>query len=278
MEQQQLLQADYLDIIFDHRNKKYGGYDLRKHYASRAGRAVAGVLGFTAIIAVVPVLMSMNEPKINSICIKPFEHADSLTTVQIYHPPKIVTPPAVQPSGMQTKMEKFTEPVIKPTKLVADEVKPIEDPTTIVGPKDADGPSNTPLAGTGTSGSPGIGIGPDNLSGSHLVDDKPITVPDEFPTFNGNMAAYLQNHLHYPENAREMGKEGRVIIKFVVGEDGAILDAGIARSAFQSLDAEALRVVKSMPKWKPGRVKGKAVKVYFSVPISFVLSDAGAGN
>lgn len=84
----------------------------------------------------------------------------------------------------------------------------------------------------------------------------------------------MNSHIHYPEQARLADEEGRAIVQFVVNEDGGISDAVIAQSSkSRSLDAEALRVVSAMPRWKPGKQQGTLVKVYFSLPITFKLNN-----
>ncbi len=89
------------------------------------------------------------------------------------------------------------------------------------------------------------------------------------PTFDIN--AYLNKNLQYPEAARKKQIEGRVIIKFVINEDGSVSDATLTKGIGKECDEEAMRVVKAMPKWKPGKQNGKYVKVYFTLPIQFRL-------
>jgi protein TonB len=84
---------------------------------------------------------------------------------------------------------------------------------------------------------------------------------------------YLQKYLHYPEAARINNITGRVIVKFVVDRKGHIRDCEVAKGIGSGCDEEALRVVKNMPKWKPGRINNKPVKVHFTLPISFQLED-----
>ena len=98
--------------------------------------------------------------------------------------------------------------------------------------------------------------------------------PAEMPSFPGGQAAlmsYLNRHIEYPVVAQENGVQGRVIISFVVEADGRIDEAEVARSVDPSLDREALRVVKSMPKWIPGKQNGECVRVRYSVPVVFRL-------
>jgi len=87
------------------------------------------------------------------------------------------------------------------------------------------------------------------------------------------MGEYLSANLHYPDSARYHNIEGRVVIKFVVNEDGSISDAVVIKGIDKYCDEEALRVVRNMPPWKPGYQNGKYVKVYFSLPIVFKLED-----
>lgn len=92
---------------------------------------------------------------------------------------------------------------------------------------------------------------------------------DQMPSFPGNLMTYLSENIKYPVEAQENGIQGRVVVSFVVEKDGSLSDMRVARSVSPELDAEALRVVSSMPKWNPGMNKGKYVRVKFNVPVSF---------
>ena len=96
---------------------------------------------------------------------------------------------------------------------------------------------------------------------------------DQMPSPTFDMAEYLGNTIHYPDSARYHNTEGRVIIKFVVNEDGRISDCNALTHFGDGLEEEALRAVRNMPKWVPGKQEGKAVKVYFTQPIRFKLED-----
>ena len=82
---------------------------------------------------------------------------------------------------------------------------------------------------------------------------------------------FLTDNIQYPRIARDAGVEGRVIVGFVVEPDGRITNVKIIRGKVQSLDEEALRVTKMMPRWKPGKQRGKPVRVQFTMPITFLL-------
>ncbi len=103
-----------------------------------------------------------------------------------------------------------------------------------------------------------------------------FTYVEKMPEFPGNVNAYLADNIKYPEAARKANVQGRVVVKFVINEKGQVQDALVEKSVNPVLDAEALRVVKSMPAWNPGTTKGTPVKVYYRIPISYTL-EGGKG-
>ena len=102
-----------------------------------------------------------------------------------------------------------------------------------------------------------------------------FVVVESMPEFPGGQQAlfkYLSENVKYPVIAQENGIQGRVICQFVVNRDGSIVDVEVVRSGGDpSLDKEAVRVIKSMPKWKPGKQRGKPVRVKYTVPVNFKL-------
>jgi protein TonB len=106
-----------------------------------------------------------------------------------------------------------------------------------------------------------------NEDGSEFVETMP-----EFTGGLDAMISFLQKEIKYPKDARRKNIEGRVIVQFVVGTEGEISQIEIVKSVYPSLDAEAIRVVSKMPKWKPGTQNGKPVFVKFTLPISFKLN------
>lgn len=105
-------------------------------------------------------------------------------------------------------------------------------------------------------------------------DDRPYTVVDEMPQFPGGeiaMMNYIGQNLKYPEDAAKDQIEGRLVIRFVVTKDGSVEDVQVLRSLSASCDAEGVRVVEAMPKWKPGKQNGEVVSVYYTLPILYKL-------
>lgn len=101
--------------------------------------------------------------------------------------------------------------------------------------------------------------------------DDIVTFAEQMPEFNGDLYTYLSKNIIYPASARELGLSGKVIAAFVVEKDGSISNIEVIRKAGNDFDAEAIRVIKSMPAWKPGKQNGKPVRVKFTLPITFAL-------
>lgn len=104
------------------------------------------------------------------------------------------------------------------------------------------------------------------------TNQKVFDTVDQMPEYPGGMQAmieFLQANMKYPEDAAKQKVEGRVMVQFVVETDGSISDVHVAKQVFPSLDAEAIRVVQAMPKWTPGKEKGKVVRVKYNLPVVF---------
>jgi protein TonB len=117
---------------------------------------------------------------------------------------------------------------------------------------------------------------PVSTSGTAVEEDTEVVfvVVESMPAFPGGDAAlfkYLNDNIKYPVIAQESGIQGRVICQFVVNRDGSIVDIEVVRSVDKSLDAEAIRVIKNMPRWTPGKQRGKTVRVKYTLPVNFRL-------
>ena len=106
-------------------------------------------------------------------------------------------------------------------------------------------------------------------------EDEIFQVVEEMPEFPGGEEAllkYLAKNIHYPERAREQGIKGTCVISFVINKDGTVVEPKLDKSLEPSCDNEAMRVIRTMPKWKPGKQRGKPVRVKYTVPVRFVLT------
>ena len=259
MEVNKILNSDYLDIIFEGRNKVYGGYELRKNYPKRARTALMVLGGIALATALYAIITMTVHPEIKKAPVpKPVTLAEPPPIDPTKPPPPPPPPPPVKP------MVKFTPPVIKKDEEVKEEeVPPPQKEITASGPKDEKGDPNGIDPGIVAPPSTGVVAAPAAPAIFNYVEQQPA------PSFD--MPAYLQKNLHYPDAAREGNIEGRVIVKFVVNEDGGVSDVTIVRGIGGGCDEEAKRVVAAMPHWKAGKQNGKAVKVYFTLPIQFKL-------
>lgn len=269
MDINKILNSDYLDILFEGRNKKYGGYELRKKYPNRMRNAAIVGIGTIVLAAIGPAIASMIPSKVET---KPVVMMKEVTLAE---PPPIdpkKPPPPPPPSNPPPPVKptvKFTPPVIKKDIEVKEEEKPPEQTEM----KDA-------AAGIKTETGDVNGIDPGIVdkpgTGTGVVEAAPpppaiFTYVEQMPTPSVEIGTYLAQHIHYPEAAKEGGIEGKVILKFVVNEDGGISDITVLRGIGGGCDEEAKRVLAGMPKWKPGKQNGRAVKVYFNLPVVFKL-------
>ena len=177
---------------------------------------------------------------------------------------------------MARETQKFTAPVIQKDELVKEEnqVKQMDklDEKVAVGTENKEGMKDRTIEAVRSdiatvAPRPPPGPKPE-------VSTKVFDVVEEMPSFpggNGALMSYLASNIKYPVVAQENGVQGRVIVSFVVERDGSISDVRVARSVDPSLDREAQRVVKSMPRWKPGKQNGSAVRVKYTVPVVFRL-------
>lgn len=106
-------------------------------------------------------------------------------------------------------------------------------------------------------------------------EDELIQVVEEMPDFPGGtkeLSLFLENNLNYPSEARESGVQGIVFVSFIVESDGHLSNVKVLRSLGSGCDEEAIRLVKSMPNWKPGKHRGAAVRVSYILPVKFKLN------
>ena len=272
-----LIDNSWVDLVFEGKNQEYGAYVLRKETGKRNVKALVWVLiGIAAIFAIAYANLAIqNAIKQNASIDTDVE----LSKLAAKKEAKVERKEEVKKVELEQKVVekvkssvKFTAPEIKKD----DEVKP-EDELK----------SQDDLSKTNTA----IGVynveGNDEAEGEVLkakevvVDEKPkeeetkvFDVVEQMPQFPGGPQAlfeYLSKNIKYPVVAEENGIQGRVIVTFVVERDGSITDVKVAKSVDPSLDKEAMRVVKSMPNWIPGKQNGSAVRVKYTVPVTFRL-------
>lgn len=279
METTKFLQKDFLDILFDTRNKDYGAYDHRVRYNKRVRNAVIGMSSIMMVVIGGYALGTLTAKDRDSLEPPKMAELPKMQELDMPEdqPPVIPPPPANTPPPAAAPTIKATIFKVTPDEDVRpeDEVPKNEDMQ-----KNAIGVAN--IAGDPNGSDMGA---PDGLVGGTNVVEAPRaaakeeirTFVEQMPEFPGGEEAlrkYLNNNTRYPQIAQDNGIQGIVVVKFVVGKDGVISmveTQGAKKGA--GLEEEALRVVRKMPKWKPGRQNGEYVPVYFNLPINFRMAE-----
>ena len=271
-----LISSDWVDLVFEGRNKAYGAYRLRKSTTKRnilAMVAVVLLLIVAFIILTVKNFVDEQRAKVAMTQVAELTNYDQPKKKAEVKQKKVEVEPERVVERVKSSI-KFTAPVIKKD----EEVKPDEELKT-----------QDELMSTKTA----IGTfdvkGNDDANGEilkakeviaepeppkHEEENKVFEIVEQQPLFPGGPAAlmkYLSENTKYPVVAQENGVQGRVTVQFVVEKDGSISDVHVLRGVDPSLDKEAVRVVKSMPRWTPGKQNGITVRVNYRVPVLFRL-------
>lgn len=272
------LEKELLDIIFMGRNQEYGAYVLRKTYPQQIKNAA--LLTGAILLSLLVIYFASGGEKHEGIMAPTYEPPAVLTHVVLPIKNEGKAGQVAPKEPVQNKRNPYdivehTVPVQPPIE------KPIErvPPVIAVGPGTADGPISAPgLGGTKTDGT---GVPTDGGTGATItktaVPSKPappMVTAQVMPMFPGGedaMMAYLQSHMRYPKFAERTGVSGKVYVEFVVGANGKIRDVHLLNSIGGGCDEEAMRVIKSMPAWKPGMQDGNKVAVSFRIPVQFEL-------
>ncbi len=262
-----IFNKDWVELVFEGRNQAYGAYELRL----KNSRNIAWGIFLSLIIGVAAIV----GPRIiNAISdLVPKENVKVSEEVILSEPPPIdktqPPPPPVEPPPPLKSTVKFTPPVIEPDKDVPDEPPPTQEKlqeveaSTKTEEGDENGVDNSLLDETGK------GTGEAEVQQIFTV----VEVNPEFLGGEGEMLKFLQSKIKYPQMEKENNISGTVYLTFVVEPDGSISDVKPLRGVRggPGLEQEALRVVKNMPNWKPGKMGGKSVRVQFNLPVRFAL-------
>ncbi len=245
------------EMVFKNRNQQYGAFYLRTRYQKYV--TIALLIGIFIIVAVItyPVIASyVNKNRMIA--------EDKSVETEILNMPKEDQPPPPPPPPPPEALEqkvKFTAPVVVNDTVeegLATQDELANKPSTELPPPEEE-------------------IKIEETKTEVIEQAAPaeiFTVVEEQPAFPGGEEArikFLQDNIKYPEEAKELGVQGKVFVTFVVEVDGSITDVKVLRGIGAGCDEEAIRVVKSMPKWVPGKQRGVPVRVQFNLPIKFTL-------
>jgi periplasmic protein TonB len=261
------------DIVFANRNKAYGAFSLRKGYRADVTKAT--------IIGAALFLLAMFGPSIINKLTPDREEAPMVEVDLMNLPPPPIDanepPPPPPPPIEQPKVNtvKFLPPEVKMDEEVPEETPPptVEEiKEAVVANKTVEGDPNAneiiiaPEAVAAPSKGAVVEAAPEPEKVFTVVEQQP-----EFPGGTSEMYKYLGKNIRYPSAASRANVSGKVFMTFVVNTDGSITDVSVLKGLGFGCDEEAMRVVKGMPKWKPGKQSGRAVRVKYNLPINFQL-------
>lgn len=267
-----LYSKDWCDMVFAGRNQAYGAYQMRAETGSRYQKAMIFVLILLALAIGGPLFFTYVIPHKKDTGVTTVTKLAKLEEAKVKdkHIIKKVEPKRAEPQRIKSSI-KFTAP-----KITKDEDVQEEDEMK----------TQKELGESKLSISIADVKGNDDIHGKDIADIKEVITskPDEdakvydyveqMPVFPGGDKALLEwisSHLNYPSVSQENGTQGRVMVRFVVMEDGSVGEVQALSHVDTYCDREALRVVRALPKFTPGRQQGKPVKVYYQVPVIFEL-------
>ena len=270
-----LIDNGWTDLVFEGKNHSYGAYQLRKETGKRNLMAILVMFAIgVAIAAFVAIKGVVENAMKQDVAIEADVELAKLAEKKEAKVEKKEEPKVEKIEVEKVKSSvKFVPPVIKKD----DEVKPEEElksqeelnkTNTAIGAFDVKG--NDEAAGEVLKAKEVIA----QPEPPKEEETKVFDVVEQMPSFPGGPSAlmqYLSSNIKYPVVAEENGVQGRVVCTFVVERDGSITDVRVIKSVDPSLDKEAVRVVKSMPKWIPGKQNGSAVRVKYTLPVTFRL-------
>ena len=276
-----LYDPKWVDMVFAGKSKEYGAYQLRKGTSGRNIKALLILVIAAALVGgfLAWKVIEQKKAEEQQAYMEAMELANLQKQAKKEEKKKEQVKPKIEPKKeipVARETQKFTAPVIKKDELVKEEnqVKQMDklDDKVAVGSEDKEGVKDRTVEAVRSEIA--VAAPPPPPAPKPEVATKVFDVVEEMPSFPGGNAAlmsYLNSNTKYPVVAQENGVQGRVIISFVVERDGSISDVKVARSVDPSLDREAQRVVKSMPRWTPGKQNGQTVRVKYTVPVVFRL-------
>jgi protein TonB len=253
---------DFDDLLFESRNKDYGAYKLRKRYNSVLGFCIIAASLLVSSAIVLPFVINPESDEIHGRRVN-YVHVN----MQSFEPPvdQIHVPPAPPPPNPVKVQEivKYVPPVVVDTLL------PFE--TTLATPDQILSQTTTDALISG-----GTGTGDNLISGyDGMGSDEPFFLVEVMPAFRGGdinkFREWVQKRTNYPQIAIDQKIQGRVFLTFIVEPDGSVSNVTVVKGVDPIIDTEAVKAIEASPRWTPGFQRGQAVRVRYSMSLSFVF-------
>ena len=272
-----LSSKEWCDIIFEGKNKEFGAYQMRKASEARHNKAMIAVLVFAAIVFALPFLINTIIPEADADITA---EADQQLVSVVTEEAEEEEPEEELERIEEQKPEVLPEEVLNTVKVTElaivdddqvkaeDEIKTqdeLQQTETAFGQTDFD---------KGTDDLNVVREYKEEIVVEEKKEEQVFTAVEQMPQFPGGDAElmkYISSNIKYPTMAMENNIQGRVVVQFVVTKSGKIGEVKVVRSKDPDLDKEAVRVVKSLPNFIPGKMNGQAVNVWYTLPITFKL-------
>ena len=272
-----LYRSEWLELVFSGRNKMYGAYELRQHNASTTIRALAAGSALIVFGVIAPFIYSNLFDVDRAVDVLPAEKILTITEYTIpakIHQPAPAPPEVRKSEAPKVPAQKFVAMKVVPAQEVAIEAPSLKElEGKAIGQETVAGLPSDAILNPMESLPPNPGNG-----GTAAASDEPVGMEllEKYPEFPGGQNAfykYIGRNLRYPMVAREQEISGRVIVRFIIERNGSLSDIRIIRGIGGGCDEEAIRVLKNSPAWTSGMQNGQKVRVAYTMPISFLLSE-----
>ena len=283
-----LTSKEWRDLVFADKNKEFGAYQLRKDSDKRHNLAVLFTLiGLVIVFIGILAYSKYSDYKAEQEAIALQEEREKMAAAELLQQEEEPEPePEVEEQKFEQEIPEVPEEVLATVQVTQIAIVDADKVKNEVMDMEEQKEDNTARGVVNQEGSDDA----DKFKAvtEQVVVKEPVPVkeekkeeeifvaveqPAEFPGGQAALMKWLSQNIRYPEAAQQNDIQGRVIVKFVVEKDGSISQVTVARGVDKDLDREALRVVKKMPKWQPGKNNGVAVRSYFNLPVTFKLQN-----
>ena len=279
-----LSSKEWTDIVFEGKNKDFGAYELRSGSVKRHNKAMIAVIIIIAIIAALAILVNTVIAQYEA---RPEDMNNQEMVAMMNEEAEEEDDQEEQKQQIEEqKPEALPEEILNTVKSTAIAIVPDEQVTEEIKSQDQLKEDDRAVGATNfDQGTDDINVVREHKE-EVIVEEKKPEPPKEvkkdeifkaveqmpqFPGGEGALMSYISSHIRYPAAAQENGVQGRVVVQFVVTKTGSIGEVKVVRSKDPDLDREAVRVVKTLPKFIPGKMNGQAVSVWYTLPVNFKL-------
>ena len=282
-----LTSKEWRDLVFADKNKEFGAYTLRQTSDRRHNMAVLYTLiGLVVVACLVFAYSKYSDYRAEQDAIALQEQREKMAAAELLQQEEEPDEPEPEPEEQKLEMEIPEVPeevlaTVQVTQIAIVDADQVKNEVMDMEEQKEDNTARGVVNQEGSDDADKFKAVVEQVVVKEPEPEKPkeeeifqaVEQPAEFPGGNAALMKWLSQNIRYPEAAQQNDIQGRVVVKFVVEKDGSIGQATIVKGVDKDLDREAIRVVKKMPKWQPGKNNGVAVRSYFNLPVTFKLQN-----